>query len=70
MRAPSDELRGGRARRWNAEGFIFFQMVILQCTHYMSGDQEIRWRIGKRLYTWDAGQNQMLVEDMACMCNQ
>ena len=50
------------------EHFIVFRTVILQHVCHVTGAQAIWRRIGKRLEDWEAGQNQMMVKETACMC--
>ena len=64
------ELRGVRYRRWNSECFIVFQTVTLQRAHHVTASRDIRRRIEKRLYTWEAEHYVMLVEDTLRSCTQ
>ena len=56
--------------RWNLERFIVFQSVTLQRDRHVTASQDIWRRIEKQLYTWEAGQFAMLVEDTLRSSNQ
>ena len=62
------EITGFRQRCWNAEGFIFFQMVILQCARHVTRYSMLRWRIYFCLDDWEAREFGMLAEDTARTC--
>ena len=53
---------GVRLRKWNAERFIVFQLVILQRTRAVDRAKDIKHRLSWRLDAWDAGQFDMLVQ--------
>ena len=57
-----DLLDGVRLRKWNAERFIVFQLVILQRTRAVNRAKDIKHRLSWRLDAWDAGQFDMLVQ--------
>ena len=67
VKSMRNELRLVREYRWNADRFIIFQKIIMQCARHLSGAQVIRRRTRKGLDVWEAGQNQMLVKGMPLM---
>jgi hypothetical protein len=55
-------IQGIISRKWNAERFIIFQMVILQRARGVSGSGAIRARIINRLDAWKRGEFLSLVQ--------
>ena len=63
-------MQGVRDRRWNSEGFIVFQTVILQRTRHVTASDAIRRRIAKRLKAWGEGKHVMLVSNTLRLCEE
>jgi hypothetical protein len=55
-------LEGLISRKWNAERFIVFQMVVLQRTRDVTRAADIKERITKRLDAWERGEFLSLVQ--------
>ncbi len=63
VRILTEELSGIRARKWNSERFIVFQMVVLQKSKDVKTSGAIRRRLTTRMDSWEAGKFEMLVQD-------
>jgi hypothetical protein len=59
----SDSLEAILARKWNAEKFIVFSLVILQRSRNVRQSKDIRARISRRMDAWEEGKFDMLVQD-------
>ena len=70
VHALATKLTGVRKCRWNAERFVIFQTVILQCAWHTTKLYEIQKWIDRRLDAWEAGDHEMLVGDTARTCAQ
>ena len=57
------ELNFIQGRKWNAEQVIVFQTVILQRVRLVTGTKNIRVQINTRLYPWNIGAFDELVND-------
>ena len=57
-------------RRCNTERFSVFRTVIIQRDRHMNSSGAIRMRIDLRLDASEAGEFEMLAEDMARTCAQ
>ena len=64
------ELGGVRDRRWNSEGFILVQTVMIQRARHVMVSRGICRRIENILDTWEAGHYAILVEDLLRSCTQ
>ena len=62
------EMQGVRDRRWNSEGFIVVQTVILQRARHVKTSHTIRRRIAKRLDAWGEVKHAMIVGDTLRSC--
>ena len=65
MHALASELTGVWQGRWNAKIFNIFHMVILKRAQHVTRSGVIQRRIDCHLDAWEAGEFEMLVEDMA-----
>jgi hypothetical protein len=63
VRMVAKLLDGVRTRKWNAETFIVFQMVVLQRTRDVRCSRGIRRWIAWRMDAWEEGNFAMLVQD-------
>ena len=63
VRMVASLLNGVKSRKWNAEKFIVFQMVVLQRTRDVKRSRDIRRRITRRMDAWEEGKMAMLVQD-------
>ena len=70
VRILTAELDGIRERYWKPDQFIIFQMMILQIAQKVADAQAIQWHISNRMYMWEAGRHQILVQDIAHACDQ
>jgi hypothetical protein len=55
-------LDGVQTRKWNAERFLLFQMVVMQRTRDVTRLRDIRKRIMLRMEDWEEGTFDMLVQ--------
>ncbi len=63
MKMLDDDLGDIRARKWNSERFIVFQMVILQKSKEVKTSGAIRRQLTMRMDSWEAKKFEMLVQD-------
>ena len=59
----TQELNGVRARHWNSERFIVFQLVVLQRCPQVSRAKDIGPRLTLRMDAWEKGNYAMLVQN-------
>jgi hypothetical protein len=63
VRILTEELRGIRSRKWNAERFIVFQAVVLQRSREVKNAGAIKRRLSNRMDAWEAEKYDMLTQD-------